>query len=271
LTPINYKPGSIIFQEGEVADQFYIIIKGQVEIIKQHESGQEFILSTLSRGQYFGEMGLFENSRRNATARAHGDSEVILMALDRDTFSKLMTDSKLMHSSIADLMRQRTTVNHLLAVLPTPAEAQFVDKPINHELMTYEPGSIICRRGDIADKFYLIIQGEVDVMHPYHQDVPIARLMSGQYFGEVGVLQGGKRGRTTRAAPDSETDVKVIAIERDSFRQLITGNTILEEEIALTMRHYLSERLVEFMPDLRRRARKSNLLKEALIFDDNKS
>lgn len=261
LTPVNYKPGSIIFQEGDVADQFYIIIKGQVEIVKRHESGQEFIVATLASGQYFGEMGLFENSRRNATARAYGASEVILMALDKDTFSKLMTDSELTHSTIARLMRQRTTVNHLLEILPATTETPLINKEIKHELITFEPGSIIYQRGDVADKFYLIVQGEVDVMHPYHQDIPIARLVSGQYFGEVGV-QTGKRERTIQAASDSETGVKVIAIERDSFRQMITGNTLLEEEIALSMRYYLSEQLVEFVPDLKRRARKSDLLKE---------
>ncbi len=259
LIPINYQPGSIVFHEGDVANQFYIIIKGEIDIVKQHHSGQEVILAVLGSGQYFGEIGLMENSPRNATARAAATSEVVLMGLDRDMFAQLMTDSDLTHSSIARLMRQRTTVNHLLEALLPVDEVQPAQRDIEHKLLTFKPGETIFQKGDVADKFYIIMQGEVDVMHPYHQDVPIAQLTSGQYFGEGGLQQRRKRANTVRADPDSTTGVKVIAIAEETFHQLISGDKLFEEEIALTMRHYLSEQLGEFMPNLHRRARKGVL------------
>jgi sulfate-transporting ATPase len=171
-----------------------------------------------------------------------------------------MTNSELTHSSIARLMRQRTTVNHLLKVLPPATETQPLQQDIEHKLLTYEPGTTIFQKGDVSDNFYLIMQGEVDIMHPFQPDVAISHLTSGQYFGEVGLQQGRKRANTVRANPDSTTEVKVIVIGRETFRQLITADKLFEEEIALTMRHYLSKRLDEFMPDLQRRAKKSDLL-----------
>jgi ABC-type lipoprotein export system ATPase subunit len=261
LTPTVHEPNTVIFNEGDTADQFYIITRGQVEIVKQHPSGHEIMVATLGPGQYFGEMGLLDNNERRATARTTADGKVVLMGLDRATFSQLMTDSQLTQDTIARLMRQRMTTTHLLNVLPQLGEETFGEIELSYEHLTYEPGQIIFHQGDVSNRFYLIIQGEVDVLESDDQSDVRDRLTSGQYFGEVGLLvPDDKQPRTVRAAPDSEINTELVAIEKETFRYLITQNKMVKEEIALAMRQHVSEKLQEFMPDFRRRSRKGDAL-----------
>jgi len=54
---VDVQPGETIVRQGEVADAFYLIRMGFVKVA-QHFAGGEMVLTYLSRGSYFGEMGL---------------------------------------------------------------------------------------------------------------------------------------------------------------------------------------------------------------------
>jgi CRP-like cAMP-binding protein len=63
-------PGEVIFSEGSMGNPFmYVIKEGSVEIsITRGE--RKVVLSTLGRGQFFGEMALLSTEPRSATAKA---------------------------------------------------------------------------------------------------------------------------------------------------------------------------------------------------------
>lgn len=65
----QFPTGTIIFKEGDPSDYAYFITSGKVEILKKAGQG-DIQLATLGRGQLFGEMGLFDNNPRAASARA---------------------------------------------------------------------------------------------------------------------------------------------------------------------------------------------------------
>jgi len=111
LEPRTYTPGAPIITEGAPADQFYIITKGQVEILLHHPDGQPIVVTTLSAGQYFGEIGLLRGGARTATVRAAPDTAVEVVALDRDEFSSLIADSEATKVSIDRVADQRVTEN----------------------------------------------------------------------------------------------------------------------------------------------------------------
>lgn len=269
LTPVTYPGGTTIFDEGDTADQFYIIIKGQIEIVKEHPSGRELILATLGRGQYFGEMGLMAQAGvRNATARVAASSEAILMGLDKNAFTQLMQDSELTQADIATLMRQRVSTHHLLSVLPDTPGIASDNAARFYEVLSYEPGQLIFQPGDPADKFYLVTKGEVEILLSKLESQPETKLISGQYFGEHGLLRHGERRRTARASQAIETETEVVAIGREEFHRLMTDEKIVADEIALAMHQYAMENLKTFLPDLRRHGGKSDLLKN-LNFDND--
>jgi response regulator RpfG family c-di-GMP phosphodiesterase len=72
----KYQDGETIFSEGEKGDRLYVLIMGQVDIVKHRDGGAE-TLATLNAGDCFGEMALVDQEPRSADARAKGDSMII--------------------------------------------------------------------------------------------------------------------------------------------------------------------------------------------------
>ncbi len=68
--------GDIIFSEGEIGTEMYIIQSGVVELFKSI-AGEARVLSTLEKGDFFGEMSVLEDLPRTASARAKTDVEVV--------------------------------------------------------------------------------------------------------------------------------------------------------------------------------------------------
>jgi putative ABC transport system ATP-binding protein len=107
----TYTPGARIITQGEVADQFYIITKGQVDILLHQPGGQHIVVTTLRAGQYFGEIGLLRGGARTATVRATGETSVEVVALDRDKFTSLIAESEATRAAIDRVADQRFMQN----------------------------------------------------------------------------------------------------------------------------------------------------------------
>src|SRR5262245_45631470 len=103
----QYAPGALIVQEGDAADRFYIITRGQVEIFLEHPDGGKIVVNRLDRGQYFGEIGLMQGGVRTATARAAESTAVELVTLDRESFLSVLAESEAAKAEIAEMARER--------------------------------------------------------------------------------------------------------------------------------------------------------------------
>jgi energy-coupling factor transporter ATP-binding protein EcfA2 len=101
----TFSPGSNIVTQGEMADRFFIITRGEVEIFLTHPDGQEIVVDRLKQGQYFGEIGLLTGGTRTATVRAAPETEVEVATLDRDSFANLMNEDSSTREAM-DQMRQ---------------------------------------------------------------------------------------------------------------------------------------------------------------------
>ncbi len=73
-----YAAGDMIFSQGDLGTDMFIIQDGEVEIIK-HISGESHILSHLERGDFFGEMALLEAAPRTADAIAKTEVKVLVI------------------------------------------------------------------------------------------------------------------------------------------------------------------------------------------------
>jgi ABC-type lipoprotein export system ATPase subunit len=111
LQPQRYPPGAVIIQKGELADKFYIVTRGYVEVILQTPEGQELTVSRIEEGQYFGEVGLINGGVSMHTVRAAANSDVEVAALGREDFTKLMADSQATKREIDRVARQRIRGN----------------------------------------------------------------------------------------------------------------------------------------------------------------
>ena len=75
--------GEVIFREGDAADSFFIIMRGEVEVVKAGEDGSEHRLRTLKAGKSAGEMALLDPAPRSATVRTVETSDLLLFDLDK--------------------------------------------------------------------------------------------------------------------------------------------------------------------------------------------
>ncbi len=108
-----YSSGEIIIQQGDTATEFFILLKGVVEVVHTQQNGQENHIAYIrNRGDYFGEMGLLaENSRRTATIRAIGEENVETLVINRNAFLKMVGDNKQTQAVFNSEMIQRLHSN----------------------------------------------------------------------------------------------------------------------------------------------------------------
>jgi CRP/FNR family cyclic AMP-dependent transcriptional regulator len=72
----TYQDTEVIIKQGEQGDCMYVIQEGLVEIVKETDRG-EVLLALRGKGEFFGEMAIFEREQRSATVRAIGDAQVL--------------------------------------------------------------------------------------------------------------------------------------------------------------------------------------------------
>tara|TARA_A100001015_G_C15020580_1_gene727780 strand:+ start:575 stop:1123 length:549 start_codon:yes stop_codon:yes gene_type:complete len=88
---IKKKVQSHIIIEGEKSRGLFILLKGNISIFKSDNSKNLIRLALLEKGDFFGEMSLFDDAPRSATAVAESNCE--LFYLDHQSFDSFL-DSK---------------------------------------------------------------------------------------------------------------------------------------------------------------------------------
>lgn len=96
-------------------------------------------------------------------------------------------------------------------------------QPVEAIVLSLQPlsvsaGETVVRQGGPADRFFLLVDGEAEVVR---EDAgaaqTVASLTPGTLFGEMSIMRDRPRTATVRAT----SDVKLLALERDTFRELI--------------------------------------------------
>lgn len=111
LRPCAYKAGSIVCMKGDEADCLYIIADGNADVTVSSADGRVMLLGTFSRGDVFGELGLFDGAVRLADVSARTDLQ--LYKLSASDFELLLTQCRVSElrgllSYVCDLLRRVT-------------------------------------------------------------------------------------------------------------------------------------------------------------------
>ena len=229
----RFGPGNVIIREGDPAETFYVIVAGEVEVVRERVDAGSRLVARLGKGSYFGEIGLLHGVPRTASVRASGDVE--LLELDRDAFVELVAETDLISDEIAELLERRLVSTTLASSLPRLSLEQVARIAPQFTLKSFTPGQTVLRQGDPADEFYIIVRGQVEIIneHPAGHTIFLNTLTAGDYFGEIGLLQGQPRNATVKATEDSE--LIVMALCRDEFLTVMSESEPSNEAIALKM------------------------------------
>lgn len=91
--PKKFAAGELVFEEGELGDSLYVIVNGEIEVVRRDADGQQKVITALTAPEFFGEMSLIDKEYRSASVRARSDSELLhLSAENLTTFRKQYRD-----------------------------------------------------------------------------------------------------------------------------------------------------------------------------------
>jgi len=210
----RYAAGERIIGEGDRGDTAFLIAGGEAGVVTRDLIGEEVTLRVFKSGEVFGEVALVEDAPRTATVRALTDVDVLV--LDRATFIALEKDNPAFSQAIrqhVDLLSIDRFLKKASPFARVPADVihrvaqQLVSVPV-------KAGEVVVREGDEADRFYVIRSGTFSVTEKGRE---VAKLSSGEVFGEIALLTGGLRIATVTAIDPGE----VLALSKADFDAVV--------------------------------------------------
>jgi diguanylate cyclase len=116
----HFKDEDVIFEEGTFGESLYIIASGEVRIVKRQESGKVRDIARFIPGELFGELDLFEDSPRTATAIAETDVTLLRFPAGEQDFEEILDDypsifANLLHILLATIAGRIRSTNKLLS------------------------------------------------------------------------------------------------------------------------------------------------------------
>jgi CRP-like cAMP-binding protein/Fe-S-cluster-containing dehydrogenase component len=104
----RFAPGQVIARQGDAAESFYLVRIGFVKVSETYPGG-ELVLAYLSRGDYFGEIGLLGGGVRTATCTALDHVEVV--RISGDDFRDMMERFPSVRQGLEAVAAERRAAN----------------------------------------------------------------------------------------------------------------------------------------------------------------
>ncbi|MFO0678214.1 MAG: cyclic nucleotide-binding domain-containing protein [Polyangiaceae bacterium] len=82
LRPLVVTAGHVIFREGEPAREMFVVLDGELEVLKQSRRGRETRVALLGPHDSFGEMSIIDMQQRSATVRAVAPSRLLRLSTE---------------------------------------------------------------------------------------------------------------------------------------------------------------------------------------------
>lgn len=107
----TYAPNATIIPRNVHVDNFFMIRRGDVEVVLQDRRKQETVISRLKPGEFFGEIELMRGGKSIANVRASADGPVEVLVLTRDDFLRVMDQSPITADALGKIVQQRLDVH----------------------------------------------------------------------------------------------------------------------------------------------------------------
>ena len=103
-----YRQGDYVFHQGDPAQNFYAVEKGEVEVLRRPSSGdRDDLIAQLGPGDFFGEMALLEHRPRSASVRVVSDAEITV--LGAEVFTRLSKSLAPLQQRLVQALRRRSS------------------------------------------------------------------------------------------------------------------------------------------------------------------
>ncbi|KAI8103635.1 hypothetical protein M9435_004970 [Picochlorum sp. BPE23] len=194
----EFMEGDFIVTQGDVGSMFYMIDEGTVEVLVDGE-----VVTSLSKGSYFGERALIRDDVRSADVRC-STATVACFTITREVFNSLF--SSLEHAWVYSVLRN-------VSVLSALTDEQMLQVSKAMEPVHMAEGQTIFNVGDAGDAFYIIEKGICKLIASNGQ--VLAECSEGHCFGEKALLTDAPRA----ASAVAWTDVSLLRCGRETFEE----------------------------------------------------
>src|SRR3954452_2883779 len=125
-------PGDTIFREGDPAREMYVVLEGEIEVLKKSRRGRETRVAILGPNDCFGEMSIIDMMPRSATVRALGPARLLRITTEEmdALYRHDLKSYTLIVLNIARYLSRRLRVTDgLLADFTANVLEEYVQKP----------------------------------------------------------------------------------------------------------------------------------------------
>ncbi|MFH1743577.1 MAG: cyclic nucleotide-binding domain-containing protein [bacterium] len=216
-----------VITQGEPGHEFYVIASGTAAVEVEDSWGQQRTVAHLSDGDYFGEVALLQNVPRTATVVAQ--TPLSLFVVGRQDFRTHLTDVSTLSESIqvsvdrVNVLRGISLFRRLPPALLSKVASWF-------EQVRVKAGEVVIREGDRGEAFYVILKGSCQVAHRRDEttEEELARLGSGEFFGEISLILQRPTTATVRAIEVTE----LLRLPEERFLAIFRENTFFAESLS---------------------------------------
>ncbi len=202
--------GKDVFREDDPADAFYVILEGELEVIKRRPrpSTRSDTIGRLGPGDAFGEIALLDGTSRTATVRAAVPCQ--LLRLMKEDFDRLVVGS-VGAARVRELL-QNTAFLGRLVFLAGWSFGDLFRYAQKCGTVRFDAGFKVLTKGAMNNWFYLIFDGAFEARDGKKV---LRRMQPGDYFGEISLLEHGEATADVYAVEES----RCLTMTRTDFQQ----------------------------------------------------
>ncbi|MBN2725075.1 MAG: cyclic nucleotide-binding domain-containing protein [Deltaproteobacteria bacterium] len=221
VSPVTFEPLDYIVREGDTGTSLYVILSGEVNVTKLSSIGEETLITTLKAGEFFGEFALLADHRRHASIVANSTVEVIeipktiVVELGKKHPELIEIIKRFYRHRLMDLMIKSLDFFNLISA---DRREKYLGDIHFHR---FAPGTPIIRQGQKSGGFFLIMIGEVEIIHKGENGEKLLGVLGeGEYFGEMALM---KR-QSAMATVKSRELVELVQIPAKTFFQILADH-----------------------------------------------
>jgi cGMP-dependent protein kinase 2 len=221
-----FKENDVIFERNAIGSSLFGIAAGSVKVeINPQDSS---ITIPIPQGSIFGEVGLISGRRRGATIRAGKDCVVV--EIPRTAALKLMGSVQ----DAKNTVNRITTERQLLQIFGSGLSPADVAEVLSSaKVEEIRPGQSVIKEGEENYDIFVIRSGSMTVEKELGgKQAFLSYIPAGSYFGEMALIDGGRRTATVRATVRST----VIRLNGDLFRDLLGRKPALAAKLETDMK-----------------------------------
>lgn len=217
--------GVPVFLRGDTGQDMFLIADGKIRI-HDFVDGQDVQIAMLGPGELFGEMAALSGKPRSAHASTAVDSMLLTFTeedlerffrKDPKVGAKLMAN--LFNIGVSRLLKTLIKANNRISQRLAPADSEDMPKLFagiktdlkkqilsSGDIKVYRSGQVLFKRGQLGDRLYVVLRGEVHVVVPIGGTTEVMAVVDeGGMLGEVALATHGKRTAAALAAKPTQT------------------------------------------------------------------